>query len=265
VDYLATEPPWRESFYRSLASLPHSKDRFVVAIFERQKETPGAPTRSEVSPFLHSFAARNPASALALYNRLFTRSATSLLLRNGSFESTVSIEDYRASTPPFEWTFTPAPGVLPSVDDSPHGNGRALLLDHDGYSSEAVGRQVTVLAPGRYRLSYDVYPERVLAHNPVEFRLFCGHDNIIPPTRETELSMSKWNRRQVEFSVPGKCKIQQLVLAMVGGPRRAHTVVWVDNVRVEPLKASAPSRSPRPTSHQRPQAPQFGEGALGER
>lgn len=172
---------------------------------------------------------------------LYLRSGGSRLsgpeqVRNGGFERETSL-------PPFDWELHNKDGRSAIVQ--PHqggGSGQALFLYVDADHQGDLARQLLLLGPGRYRFSMqsgDIAGDDFVRP---QIRIACAVGTNKTGTGGAPFldlrlpaSGSTGTATRSEFTVPGGCPAQWLLLASGQGSGTQDSPPWVDRISIRPL------------------------------
>lgn len=230
---LATNPPWRASFFSTLMS--NIKDaRTPLDLLLNLKDTPTPPTTAELRAYL-ALLMRNHFHELAYYVWLQFLPQDQLsgagLLFNGDFES-------RPSGLPFDWVITAGPGVTIDLARRPDdGRQRALLLEFGHGRADFRGvAQYVMLPPGSYVLKGQ-YRGQLVGRRGLEWRISCaGAENPIAKTAMVTGTVPEWTEFSVAFAVPdADCRAQQVRLALDARSASEQLVtgsLWYDKLQI---------------------------------
>lgn len=151
-------------------------------------------------------------------------------LRNGNFEGS-------SAPQPFDWTFYIPDGSFAEVSSSPSGAGHSLYVEMEGSSDQSVARQILTLQPGRYRLSYDLYPISDLSSRGLTVSILCGKGtNFVPLNSQTAAGPAdQWTRKTQDFTIPADCTTQQISIDLKPGGFSTEVQAYFDNMAVKPI------------------------------
>jgi hypothetical protein len=222
VRLLERRPPWRPAFLRELARTPRGlllTGNLAIAM----KGRPGAFTAQEIGDLYQALAS---AEQYPLLREVRAR----LSLR----QPLLADPDFAAETyGPFGWTLEPRAGATTEMlKPGPDGQRSALLVKHDGFSTERLAYQLTILAAGRYRLSGQTWVETGRADS-LRWTLVCANGSgSLAEGYATSASPGVWTPWSVEFDVPQGCPAQQLWLVPDAGLERDPQVLWFRGLTV---------------------------------
>ncbi|HEY6941834.1 hypothetical protein [Dokdonella sp.] len=160
-------------------------------------------------------------------------------LYNGGFE-------HALSNIGFDWRVRAVPGVYVERVRAAGASGEfALKIAFAHRRVPAVGlSQTTLLAPGSYRLSYRARTEDLQSDRGIEWAIACEGASIPLAEGQPLTGRSDWTTYEVTFEVPAAdCVAQRLGLRNpgAGGPgKMVSGIIWLDDMRLEPLVPVAP-------------------------
>ncbi|MET0195151.1 MAG: hypothetical protein ABW200_17460 [Hyphomicrobiaceae bacterium] len=230
---LATNPPWRASFFSTL--MRNITDaRTPLDLLLSLKDTPTPPTSAELREYL-ALLMRNQFHELAYYVWLQflpqEQLASAGLLFNGDFES-------RPSGLPFDWVITAGSGVTIDLARRPDDAGqRALLVEFGHGRADFRGvAQYVMLAPGSYVLKGQ-YRGQLVGRRGLEWRINCaGAELPIAKTAMVTGVVPAWTEFSVAFTVPdADCRAQQVRLALDARSASEQLVtgsIWYDKLQI---------------------------------
>jgi tetratricopeptide (TPR) repeat protein len=222
---LARNPSWKVGFLSQLAALGPRPDHTVRLTHGRLD--PAIPEEREAikSLIIHLASVGQFDLAWDIYHDA-SRWADAASLRNGNFE----VPD---RYPPFDWSLAEDPDLSALRISRPDGApGNALSLIAQNNRAGDVARQVIRLAPGAYRLEFDVgaVPTNV-GERPV-FSLNCAvrSEQILA----FPLSAAREAPQRVSgtFTVPAGCSWQWFSISVGDSGSSATVSPWIDNILI---------------------------------
>lgn len=220
--HLADSPGWRASLLIRLAQNPNDLAP-GEALLTRLRAGPTPPVDPELAPYvLRLVNERRYGEALALWRRVARAAqAADTPLHDGDFNG---VSDGMA----FTWSPGEGAGGFAAVAEAPGGRGeKALRVTYDGVSSPNLPRQLLVLAPGGYVVSWQTAVESGEAERLL-WRLTCAEGGT-PLSTGVAAATGGWRPDTLRFTVPDSgCTAQWLELSTDPGERRSDIVVWYD-------------------------------------
>lgn len=228
---LQLQPSWRYDFVWGLGqSMTPQTEADVHALLAALAKGPTPPTNLELSPYLQKFiAAQDWPKAIAAWREL-SRAAPPAgeFVYDGGF-------DQAQGVPPFDWGISQSAGATTLVADDPsEGQGKALRVEYDGFSSSQFLKQLLVIPPGDYVLSGKTRQETQAAPRSLGWEVQCAGDgHVLAKAPGAMAKPGQWSTFRIPFSVPGAaCPSQWLQLSADPGDRRTDIVVWYDDLQV---------------------------------
>jgi len=231
VERLGEDPPWRGAFLAVAArAADPDPTRSVLAGL---RLGPKPPTADEITPIVSRLTGdRRYGEALAEWNEVSRPGASpGALMRDGDFAAA-------ADGTAFTWSAEDGPGATTDVESAPGDGGRhGLRVEYDGYSTPSLPRQLLILSPGRYRLSWLELNVEGTDPDALTWAVKCADDGRILATAPPAHPMlGMWRRAQLDFAAPvSSCEAQWLQLTPIPGERRTTFVRWFTAMRLEPL------------------------------
>lgn len=227
ADLLAADPPWRRAYFNSLDERPeHLLIQMNLAIMLQSSRAPLS--NPELQHLYYALLDKGLIEALRTVRQRLGRPPADLTLVNGDFAD--------ASAPrPFQWILAQRGGVASEIiADDVRSDDRALRVEYDGFSSVRIARQLTLLAPGLYRLSGEVRiedgdPERLMWTVRCAVGSPAGVSIGVTPGRS---AAGAWTPFSSRLEIPPDCPAQWLALEARGGDRRSPSVVWFDRMAI---------------------------------
>jgi hypothetical protein len=231
VEALSHGPPWRKGFLQSLAA--GGEPSAAYEVFLGLRRTRSGPRPAEFAPLIDRLVGdRQYDEALAKWMTLSGARNSDALLRDGDFTATTD----RAPAP-FAWSVAEGGGASSEIRPSPESTGGALWIDYDGYSIPRLPRQLLVLAPGAYRLTWRQRIEPDADGGRLAWRIRCAEDSRVLASQPAAQPVPGiWRSFSIDFEAPAAgCAGQWLQLEAEPGDRRVDTVVWYRAFRIAPL------------------------------
>lgn len=219
---LAQRPEWRDRFLRD--AIDSSTSLSGLAGLSLALDRVGAPLAAEQRQQLDNRFV--DARAYALVKRVNRLPSAGQFVVDPGFER--SRDSYR-----FGWTLPSGDGPFVERLATPTGRGiRLNFSDTDG-GGGLVAQQVLVLAPGRYRLSYEAGLETANAGSGPVWGINCGDRGGTAAATIPIVAPSAGGRYSSPFTIPAtRCSGQLLVLVTRPTGNERGTVGWVDNVTI---------------------------------
>lgn len=236
VARLAARPNWRTAYLQSLRRHPRGPQVQAV-VAQGLERTEGRMTTGELEILYNDWASLGRLPGLRELSARLRRPAPAPL-QDGGF-------DGPPIPKPFAWSLEPAAGLLAALSERPDGEGQALFVETDGFASAAVARQLLFLNPGAHRLSGAAMFEAGGDDPRLTWSIRCIETGQVflswKPSSRT--GASTWTRSTSEFTVPAqRCTAQWLELVQERGPGRTTIIAWYDDLKIEPIGASASGR-----------------------
>jgi len=241
VALLATEPPWRPSFMRSMHQYVRDA-RAPLSVLSALKASSSPPSPEELNGYLNFLVARK-LYEFAYYVWLQFLPADELadaaFLVNGSFEDP-------PSGSPFDWRIDGGQGVTIDVAHRVDTDGdHALYLELGPGRAQFYGvSQLVLLAPGRYRLSGRLQGD-VSGRRGMQWRVTCIASGKVAGESPMFLgSAPTWTAFDGEFEVPAdNCRAQQVRLmlsARSASEELASGAIWYDAMKIARIEPTGP-------------------------
>ncbi|MFW2342871.1 hypothetical protein [Brevundimonas sp.] len=239
---LADSPPWRGAFISSL----YQRDGGVALAAQLamlMKDSEGRFSDAELQQLYQRLYSAGQTDALRQVRTALDRPSAGQTLVDGRFEADTAIL-------PFGWSLAVGAGYSvaalsdagpPEVTDGPSRPSGALRVGHNGQSRDVLARQVTLLAPGRYRLTGRSRWELGKSEMVFAWQLLCpgadrpaGEARFSAPTSASPAGSQAWSSFSIEFQVPAEgCSSQTLQLAGENPGRRTDIVIWFSHLQIE--------------------------------
>lgn len=236
-DLVASNPPWRASFLKSI-NQPDIPVNILSALYTRLKGAAVPLTQDELRPYVKRLIAS------ALYDHAYLVWLGTLpdalkpdgsLLYNHDFE-------FPVSNMPFDWNFDPVAGIDMTIEK----RAFARILRVTFLQTRSVFqnvRQILLLSPGEYVFSGRESADSISNDRGVRWRIRCMKDaaGALALTSPVSGTMP-WRDFRVEFSVPRGCPVQEIFLeipARTRGERSTNGSVGYTSLLLERRTASA--------------------------
>ncbi len=226
---LASFPPWRGDYFRSLIDTPEGlQASATLAIMLQKSRSPV--TSEELEPLYLSLLARGQIDAVRTLRSRLNRSPAVDLVANGEFDSPDLPE-------PFQWILIQKAGATASVEADDSGRTRtALRVEYDGYSAAAIVRQRIFLTPGKYGFRASSRTESGSPAGRLAWTVTClsGGQALldIPAVPVGPAQTGPWSQAARDFSVPAGCPDQWLELHGRALDSRAPMAAWFDTISI---------------------------------
>lgn len=228
---VAQRPPWWSAFMNALTDRAPSAaalDRFV-RVSRLDQSNPG--DRNKLAAALDRMiglgAYRDAAQLYATFGNPIP--AGPERVRNGGFEE-------EGGFGPLEWRYANEPDLAGVRAASP--SGAALTVTASPGANGEVARQLLLLPPGRFRLSYRTGNLRSDQSTRIALRLVCANSGREIANAPAAASGAGAANHQ-DFAVPAdRCPAQQLVVDFASNEEQggeAASRPWIDNISVRPL------------------------------
>ncbi|HEU4662460.1 MAG TPA: hypothetical protein VFS55_00370 [Dokdonella sp.] len=237
---LSTHPAWREALLDAL--LARGDAATVDRLFGRL-DTEGDLSRGETGAWLERLMREGRwGEAYGRWASGVRREAGAAVpaLYDGGFEHALSGIG-------FDWRVRDVPGVFVERVHAPGVSGHFALKVAFAHRrvSDAGLSQVTLLAPGSYRLGYRARTEDLLSDRGVEWAIGCEGSSRPLAVSAPLAGRSDWKTYAMTFDVPAQgCVAQHLRLRNPGadGPGKIVSgTIWLDDMSIEPIaRAPAP-------------------------
>ena len=228
---LATNPPWRGTFFNSLLGDPQGQaTAAALALDISNSEHPA--TNGELSALFNSLVQSHQGLAA---DQLWRRLSVGATARGQPYDG-----DFGAATSPepFGWSILGGEGSTVEVSpDNDRPGKRALRVQYDGYSTPDLIKTYMVLPPGAHRLSGLTRSEMTEGADRLGWVVKCADDGevLLEAKGAPTATEGAWQPFAAPFSVPAAgCQGQWLQLVAYPGERRTDIAVWYDNLAVTP-------------------------------
>jgi hypothetical protein len=153
-------------------------------------------------------------------------------VRNGTFEDGTGFG-------PFDWRYANQPG-LAGVRAQPAGaSGWALTVAASPGANGEVARQLLLLPPGRFRLSYHAGNLAADGSARLAFRVACADPRGIGIIEAPAAATGAGGASGTDFAVPATaCPAQTLSILFTSDEERGGETgsgPWIDNISIRPL------------------------------
>lgn len=231
---LGENPPWRAAYLRYLYDTPNSAPVLgMIAIGLQQTKTPFS--NVELGRLYATWTGQRRFPGVQEIRTRLNRPSSTPALQNGAFD------DMDTQILPFGWGLGIGAGVGAAVmeDDLREGNN-ALRVEYDGFNPGTFAQQLTMLPPGRYRLSGEYRAETSTNNLRMVWRVICADTNSqIAGSSEDLLSpvAEGWKQFQLGFEIPAEnCSAQWIWVEGRPGDRRKFVSAWFDNLSIQPVR-----------------------------
>ncbi|MES2444546.1 MAG: hypothetical protein V4574_17100 [Pseudomonadota bacterium] len=234
IERLGEDPPWRESFFRNMESMPAGAEVGHALLIEALRAHDGQLTRREVVAFVnHLTDHANYPLARQVWLRTLEGEARGdvATVFDGNFRQDAGAE---ADQPryAFEWTLESGHGAMASVGTPPMLVGETALDVRAGEAEQVLARQVILLAPGPHTLSYDTAVGDGLSPQGFTWRLACVGGSGLRVAAGPSRTVGTWRTATLRFDVPHGCGAQRIELvALASGDGSAEA--WFDHVSAQ--------------------------------
>ena len=241
ADFLATGPPWRDWFLRSISDRLFDKSH-LDQLYSMLKVSQSPPTKPELNSYLNrlikdgrfELAYRSWREALPP-----AQQAENGFPYNGRFE-------FPLDELPFNWVLRRVLGADTQIVPAGDARGNALRVQFSGARVDFANvEQLMLLPPGHYRLSGRVKADDLRTSRGLWWHVFCaaGPKTVLAHTDLVSGSL-RWTDFSVEFDVPtdgcGSQKLQLQLPARIASEKRIEGQVWYQDLRITPAPAGAP-------------------------
>lgn len=227
VERLATNPPWRNGYIRSLYEVPEGAPVLATLVLALET-TPGRLSDGELGLFYQVWARDRRIPALKLLRGRLNRPSTDILVADGNFSA-------KPDLAPFAWTLGTGAGVtaLVTEDDLQAGN-TALRVEYDGAAIVgSIAEQMLLLDPGAYRLTLLDRFDRGAEEPRLRWVVQCYESSTTPAEIQLDRGDISWKVRVIDFSIPQTgCTAQYLRLVATPGSERQQVLAWFDQLRL---------------------------------
>ncbi len=230
---IGQHPPWRNTFLIAMAQQGSSAaalEQFVRAA-RLDPDEPGE--RRIFSAALQRMVTLGGyRAAYQLYEALGRPAPTGKeRVRNGGFEDADGFG-------PFDWSYASRPALAGVVSVRSEGGGRALTVSASPGASGEVARQLLLLPPGRYRLSYELGNPAANDRARLGVKIGCAGGGAT--LFEAPIAGAADARPDAgTFAVPtAACPAQLLSIRYASDEEpggTAEPTPWIDNISIHPL------------------------------
>ena len=232
VTRLEERPSWRSDFLDWTDDQDTTDPRELDRLWQMLARSSAPPSRREATVHVaglirnHRYA---PARQLWLRS-IGANDAQSLF--DGDFTRAYNPpqEGYAS---PFEWNFSEDPGATSAIDQPPLAfSGVAMNVTVDPGFSGTVARQLVVLPPGTYQLSYAVSRVENADPGATSWSARCvNSQHALDATALLQPSGGRWDRAAFRFEVPPDCPAQWIELRGTGNALSS-SEFWYDRLRI---------------------------------
>ncbi|MEW6255313.1 MAG: hypothetical protein AB1592_05095 [Pseudomonadota bacterium] len=204
---LATSPPWRATFFRTLGDFVSNED--AVALFLAMKEAGAPPAGTELGPYLHArlFKAKDAEGSYNTWLQLLSDEelATLLPVRNMDFAQD-------PSGLPFDWTIGRGRNVTTRFTRLPGKSEERALRVQFGVGRVRFGGvlQVTAMRPGPYRFA-GRQSGNMSAKRGMKWQVRCFPSNVLAGESSQLFGSARgWQDFSFDFTIPAEpgCAVQ---------------------------------------------------------
>lgn len=217
VRRLGARPPWRNDFLHHLAQSGDPAAAYTV--FADLKALGDPADAQAIAPLIDRMVgAGRYDDAMAWWIALAPGGEDRAWLRDGDFREPVEPSM-------LGWSAARGAGASSAMGPAP-GGGPGLRIDWDGFSAVELPRQLLVLAPGAWRLSWSA---RTLEGSPegLSWTVRCAGNGAVLGRSPPPSPGDGWKEATLAFAVPAQgCQGQWLELVAAPGERRTENVVW---------------------------------------
>jgi hypothetical protein len=222
---LVKNPPWERQFLLGTGDLEGADlDGRIAAIDLAAAH--GAPIDCEAVGIAanHVIRGGHGTTAKQLWRRACDRTGD-VLLSDGTFETNPSATSYN----PFNWQLQSQGGLDVDVQSAPPPlRGHALRIQSSMSASTVAARQLTVLQPGNYGISWVTSLDNGKPDPDTRVLVGCPSEMLTPLV--SRAAPRPDNRVAITFSVPAQgCPIQTVVIQKAAGEAQAG---WIDDIQI---------------------------------
>lgn len=231
---VAARPEWRAGFLDAFGEKSTDSDA-GYALFKQIKMLGAPASSSELRVWLLYELGRNGAARTTERwrdLRVEKRDLDTQTPRNGDLEGTTAPQ-------PFDWTFFVPEDGYSEITDAPNGSGKSLYVEYSGRNAAVLARQVINLAPGRYSLTYSVFPLSDLARKDLRLGIDCAAMKGFSPVVSHAVVSGRdaWSRKEFQFVVPANCAAQQVTVGMQPDGLTSDLQAYFDDIRISPARS----------------------------
>ncbi|MGH6985729.1 MAG: tetratricopeptide repeat protein [Caulobacteraceae bacterium] len=235
---LELQPPWRSDY---LASAPGrlSDPTLALPLLKSLESGAAPPSAPERAAFIAALLARQKWRAALQDEAILTArpAMAQAWLRDGGFTGLGDVG-------PFDWDLQPAPGAEASFDRDAEGGGE-LRIGYNGFSHPSLPRQLLVLSPGAWRLSWRETGEGGGNGAGLSWVLQCAGTGI-GLGRSEDGGVGAQQRRELTFDVPpSACDAQWIGLVPDPADREIPLVRRYSDMRLSPVGRTSPTMTPQ--------------------
>jgi len=226
---LATEPPWRPTYLASLGRAPEGQPLAAALGLALASVSQGGLTVSERANLYADLAAAKRYDLLRrLAATLDARGGPARLVVDGGFSGAGSVG-------PLGWSLGAGPGFTTETVTAPRGGeGQALHVLSDSYSSGTAADQLLLLSPGAHAFTARALIQQGNPNGRVTWTIVCLPGATVTMTQTlTAPDERGWTTSRTDFQVPAEgCAAQRLTLVFSAGERRKTLELWTDDVEI---------------------------------
>lgn len=215
--------PWLTAYAMEVDDLPPDVIGQRAAVLGETARQGGVVGCQPIAPTVSALIRSEAVPTAAALWRAHCPGAAGSLLYDGNF-AMARIDQSRSE---FAWAFIGQSEA--SVVFEPAGAGQALVIDSAPGLPRLVLRQLVLVPPGRYRLSWQASDSQNQPSGAVVAAFTCNPD---PREWAEGQAAVGTTRRSVEVTMDGACPARWLGLAIKGGS----TATRLADVRLEPLR-----------------------------
>ncbi|NOU03643.1 MAG: hypothetical protein HOO94_08370 [Novosphingobium sp.] len=225
AERLRESPAWLTAYAMEVDDLPPDVIGQRAAVLGETARLGLAIGCQPIAPTVSALIRSNAVPAAAALWRAHCPGAAGSLIYDGNFAN-ARIDQSRSE---FAWSFIGQSEASVVFEPVSGGAGQALVIDSAPGRPRLVLRQLVLVPPGRYRLSWQATATQGQPSALVVVSFTCNPD----PREWIEGQAAAGSaRRTVEVTVDGACPARWLGLAIKGGS----TAVRLADVRLEPIR-----------------------------
>lgn len=235
---MAARPDWWPVFAETMIASPRSSPRALAFLLQNVRLRPSEPTER---PLLLAALARlvndgEYRGAQRLYRSVRSPRAPQTVVTDGGFDAAPDL-------PPFDWLFVE--DVDLSAFRDTREDGYVLRLQSAEARSGDVARQLLLLQPGSYRLSFTVGDVATDSSARPAIMLRCANSEAREIVRLDAPEAASGGRSVSRtFNVSGgDCSAQWLAIYIGPADSGQPVAPWVDGISIVPSTATVPARA----------------------